>query len=89
MKSVTIQPGQVLDLIKGEARPLRSDDVVEAHICRRLEDFPRERIPPAAVSAECTVCYETVLFNPAAPVCAPKVCMQCAGIAPAPFPRSL
>lgn len=55
-------------------------------ICRRVRDYPDARPPSAAAIDRCTKCGESIAYNPARVVDAPRVCMQCAGITPEPFP---
>jgi hypothetical protein len=55
-------------------------------ICRRVIDYPPPGPPREAASDLCTTCGAAIAYNPARQVIAPKVCMQCAGIQPLPFP---
>jgi hypothetical protein len=55
-------------------------------ICRRVADYPDARPPSAAAIDRCTDCDAPIAYNPARVVDAPRVCMQCAGITPEPFP---
>jgi hypothetical protein len=56
-------------------------------VCRRAVDFAPTPIPPGALFATCTECYAVVVYSPASPhQTLPKVCMQCVGIEPLPFP---
>lgn len=56
--------------------------------CRRVEDFPEGAIEklPTAGFAICSGCHAPIVFNAARDVDAEKVCMQCMGITPGPYP---
>jgi hypothetical protein len=54
-------------------------------ICRRVADYPSQQIPMGGQVAACTRCEAPIVFNPARPVSAPKICMQCARITPLPL----
>lgn len=66
-----------------EVAPTETPDV---WICRREEDYPANAIPQSAAFDTCGMCQAVIVYNPARKVSAPKVCMQCAGIAPDPLP---
>lgn len=62
--------------------------VPDAVICRRVVDYPDGQPPPAAALDTCTRCSALVAYNPHGPhVERPRVCMQCAGIAPLPIEK--
>lgn len=54
-------------------------------ICRRVADYPFLRPPSSAAIDRCGRCGVLIAYNPARACTAPRVCMQCAGIAPLPF----
>lgn len=60
-------------------------------VCRRVADFPGGKPPNGGATTICASCWASVVFDPArqGQVAGdpPKVCMQCAGIEPAPFPH--
>ena len=58
----------------------------DAWVCRRVGDYPRGMVPEGSRVDNCSRCGERIVFNPARSVEAPKVCMQCHGIRPLPFP---
>ena len=68
-----------------EVEPSRAPDSV---ICRRVADFPGASVPEGAAVSTCTRCRAPIVFNPANPIASstPKICMQCGGIVPLPFP---
>jgi hypothetical protein len=64
------------------AEPPREPDI---WVCRRVADYPGQRVPAGGTVAPCTKCRASIVFNPAREVNAPKVCMQCARIRPLPI----
>lgn len=61
------------------------DGEVEAWICRRVADFPHQRVPDGGAVGACARCGVAIAFNPRRTVAAPKVCMQCADVQPLPI----
>jgi hypothetical protein len=57
----------------------------DAWICRRVADYPGERIPAGGAVGVCVDCDAPIVFNPKRDVAAPKKCMQCCSIQPLPF----
>lgn len=86
MKLVFVKAGTLVDMETGEVSEGKIGDKVDAWVCRREEDFPPGRIPRDAGSGECSRCQARVVYNPSKPMCGPKVCFQCIGIEPIPFP---
>jgi len=74
------EPGGKFEAI-GETAP-RPPDV---WICRRLADYPGQRVPDGGAVTSCARCGASIVFNPARDVAAPKECMQCNRIAPLPI----
>lgn len=78
------------DAVTGRLRErgpaLRPGEKPDVWICRRLMDYPGRRPPDGAAVEHCTLCDRYICFNPMRHVDAPKICMQCAGIEPLPFP---
>lgn len=72
-------------LVPVDADPTRADE----WICRRVVDFPGQRLPATAAVSLCGRCLQPIAFNPdratRVPPLTPKVCMQCAGIEPLPI----
>lgn len=54
-------------------------------ICRRVADYPAQRVPAGGAVAPCSKCQASIVFNPLRDVAAPKICMQCAHIHPLPI----
>lgn len=65
----------------GQEAPRQAD----AWVCRRVADFPGQRVPTGGLIGVCSDCGAAIVFNPDRLVAAPKVCMQCASIRPLPF----
>jgi hypothetical protein len=63
------------------------EGVPDLWICRRVVDYPGGRVPSGGEVSTCSRCAERIVFNPARqlPIQTPKVCMQCARIAPLPM----
>jgi hypothetical protein len=57
----------------------------DAWICRRVADYPGQRVPEGGAVAACEECDAPIVFNPKREVQAPKVCMQCCAIEPLPM----
>ena len=59
-------------------------------VCRRVADFPDGAIAKfvGVGFSNCPGCGAPIVFNTARKVDAGKVCMQCAGIEPLPYPAS-
>jgi hypothetical protein len=61
-------------------------------VCRRVADFPGHLVPAGGVVGACTRCQAPIVFNPArqatVPATVPRICMQCADIAPLPIEES-
>jgi len=54
-------------------------------ICRRVADYPGQRVPAGGAVAACSECQAAIVFNPRRAVDAPKICLQCGGITPCPI----
>jgi hypothetical protein len=54
-------------------------------ICRRVADYPAQKVPAGGAVAPCSKCQASIVFNPLRDVSAPKICMQCAHIHPMPI----
>lgn len=66
----------------GEMAPRQPD----AWICRRVVDYPAQRVPAGGEVTPCARCAAPVVYNPKREgITAPKVCMQCSGIIPCPI----
>jgi hypothetical protein len=76
------EPGGKFVPIGETAPPGRQPD---AWICRRVVDYPGERVPDGGDVTPCSRCAAPVVFNPKREVQAPKVCFQCARITPLPM----
>lgn len=87
------------EVLPGKVYVLTKDGPVEAEgkapgvwACRRVEDFPEGAIEALAAKggnpgfAICEECHAPIVFNAARTETAPKVCMQCMGITPDPYP---
>lgn len=74
---------EVADGFKRYDGPPRQPDVV---VCRRLADFPGERVPDGAATAQCSQCGAVIVYDPACDTGdAPRACMQCVSIEPLPL----
>lgn len=69
----------------GPLLPAQDGLAPDLWICRRVADFPGQQVPIGGATAACGTCGALIVFNPARPVQAPKVCMQCAHIQPDPL----
>lgn len=55
-------------------------------VCRRVGDYPNGEPPAGAALDTCTHCSALIAYNPKGPFqYVPRVCMQCARIAPLPI----
>lgn len=90
-KKPDTQPGRFYGWADGgrlvELRDQPPGRDVDAWICRRVADYAPAPVPAGAAFDACTRCAARIAYNPARRVAAPRVCMQCAGIAPLPMPR--
>ena len=73
----------------GRMEELPADGARAPHfvICRRVEDYPDQRVPAGGGVGECCDCLTPIVFNPRGPhPTVPRRCMQCAQVEPLPFP---
>lgn len=68
----------------GTLVPVTDNAVPDFIICRRLEDFG-SRVPARGTVGQCSRCQTPIVFNAAKFPDKPRVCMQCARIAPLPL----
>ena len=54
-------------------------------VCRRVVDFPGGQVPPGGIVTVCRDCGAQVVTNLAKFPDRPRICMQCAQIAPLPI----
>lgn len=66
-------------------KTLGHTEAADVWVCRRVVDYAPAPVPPHAAVDTCAWCSALVAYNPARPVDAPRVCMQCAGIEPLPI----
>lgn len=87
MSKKEVKAGQVYELAK--SGPIESQKEPNIWACRRVEDFPPGTIEKfkGAGFAICAGCHAPIVFNTARKVDAEKVCMQCVGITPDPYPE--
>jgi hypothetical protein len=75
------QPDELTEVPAGGRTP----DVV---ICRRVVDYPfGQPLPPGADLDTCHRCSALIVYDTRGPFPdVPRICLQCAGIQPLPFP---
>jgi hypothetical protein len=85
------QPGRFYQLDRQQLTELPpSDDPVDYWVCRRVADYPEDAVfPPVAELTFCTRCDATIVYTRTHTITAPKVCLQCVGLEPAPLPQAL